>query len=657
MIYSRFIVVAISVFLLFSTLVVKFYKIQIIEHDQWTKLANAQHQTTIVEPFCRGVFYSNTSLQKGCIEQKQPFVVDILKYHLFIDPITIPNHLKDEIGSYIINTLNLETTIIDNFYKKSRSRKIASWISTNKKDEIEKWWLLYSKEKNVVKNGIYFVKDYKRSYPFGKMLGQVLHTVRYDRDEKTHQAIPTGGLELSFNDYLKGKEGKRSMLRSPNYELESDLVDVASNRIQPEDGNDVYLTINHCLQAIVEEELARGVKKVGAKSGISAMMDPFTGEILAIAHYPFFDLSNYSDYYNEQSLLEHTRNKAITDCFEPGSTIKPINMSIALKANEELISAGKLPIFSPEEMIPCNQYVPIVRSQPIRDGHMHKYLNMYQAIQRSSNVYPATIVQKIVDRLGSEWYRKQLVEIFGLGTKSGIEIEGENQGVVPKSGKTYINGVLQWSTLTPCSLAIGYNITMNAIQMLRAYSVLANGGYLVNPTILKQIVSKDGKNIIYKHNCNNKKIVISESIVNEVVKAMKYVTKTDGSALLADVPGFTEAGKTSTSEKIINGVYSKNDHFSSFIGFTPAKNARFVLFVGIDEPKKMYIPGFGYTYFGGKCAAPVFREIAKRSLQYLGVAKDDPYGYQKGDPRCNIEKADWSKEVKHLSEIYKKWNK
>ena len=129
-----------------------------------------------------------------------------------------------------------------------------------------------------------------------------------------------------------------------------------------------------------------------------------------------------------------------------------------------------------------------------------------------------------------------------------------------------------------------------------------------------------------------------------MLKAMKFTTKPGGSAALADVPGFTEAGKTGTSEKLIKGQYSKSINFSTFIGFAPVENPQFILFVGIDEPEKKIIPGFGSTQFGGKCAAPVFREVAKRTLEYLGVPPDDP------------NRNDWKEEVKQLNELYKKHN-
>lgn len=647
----RIVAVALFIFFLFSILIVQYYKIQILESEKWLSIANSQHHFSTHEPFRRGKILSNTSVQYGHPEKKEPFVLDVLKYHVYIDPLVIPEGKKEEIALYLKKSLELEEDILPHFYKKSRSRRVISWISAAEQQKIMDWWKPFARRSKIASNAVYFLKDYQRSYPFGAMLGQVIHAVRQERDVGCQKAIPTGGIELVMDKYLQGEIGQTVLMRSPKYNLDSDRM---SKPAAP--GNDVELTINHCLQAITEEELARGSEKVHAKGAIAVMMDPVTGEILAMAHYPSFDPAKYSHYYNDPAKLDLTRPKAITDCIEPGSTMKPITIAIALKANRVLIERGERPIFNPGDMLRCDISQLPGRTRPLRDVRLHKYLNMYHAIQKSSNVYPARLVQKIVETLGPKWYHDQLVEIFGFGRKTAVELPYENPGMVPKPGKKYANGALQWSAPTPYSLAMGYNLLANAVQMARAYAVIANGGYLVEPFLVRRVLAPDGK--VLEDYCNKRAVekVLEADIAEEVVRAMKYSTKFGGSAQLADVPGYTEAGKTSTSEKLIGGVYSKTKHMSSFIGFAPAIDPRFVIVIVLDEPEKRYIEGFGTTHYGGKCAAPIFREIAKRSLQYLGVAPDDPYGYPRGDPRANPEKADWSRELRELGEIYKKWN-
>jgi cell division protein FtsI (penicillin-binding protein 3) len=651
------------VFFLFSLLIVQFYRIQIIEGDKWTKEAELQHHLTVIEPFKRGLFYSNTTLKAGHPDQLQPFVIDVPKFHLYADPESIPSAYREEITRRLAQFLNLEnkeTQKLDTqFYKKSHSRKLAAWIDRDLRDQIQDWWLQYVRQKKIARNALFFVQDYKRSYPFGKLLGQVLHTIRQQRDELTHQSIPTGGLEMVFNKYLMGKEGRREIVRSPRHPLETSKI-----ISYPEDGADVHLTINHYIQAIAEEEIEKAVRNANANGGWAVMMDPKTGEILALAQYPWFDPSSYSHFFNDDQLKEHTKVKAVSDPYEPGSTIKPITLAIALKANAELKKRGRPPLFSPNEKIATSNHSFPGRSKPLKDlGRTHYYLNMNMGLQKSSNVYMARLTQKVIETLGSAWYRKALQDIFGFGIKTDIELPGESSGLLPTPGKKHPNGHLEWSGPTPYSLAIGHNILVNSFQMLRSYAILANGGYDVHPTLVRKIVKthRDGTQEILLDNTGPERVkafarLLEPEIVDEVIKAMKFVTKPGGSAPKGDVYGYTEAGKTATTEKIINGTYSKKDHISTFIGFAPAKNARFVILIAIDDPEFKYIPGVGKNQLGGQCAAPAFREIASRTLQYLGVEPDDPYGYPAGDPRYDPEKADWVKKSKELKELYLQWN-
>jgi cell division protein FtsI (penicillin-binding protein 3) len=647
---------------LFCLLIVQFYRIQIIEGDKWFKRAQAQHQLVVVEPYKRGTFYSNCSIKEGHPEILQPFVTDVPKFHLFADSLAIPEPLKKQVADSVASVFQFKDEDYKKLWlqlnKRSRSRKLVLWMSQEKKSQIESWWQKFAKEHKIPRNALFFVQEYKRSYPFGKLLGQILHTVREEKDPVTHQHIPTGGLEFVLNSYLKGKEGKRVLLRSPRNPL-----DLGTLVQPPENGADVFLTINHYLQAIAEEEIEKAVHKSNAKSGWAIMMDPYTGEILAWAQYPWFDPSRYRDYFNNPALEEHTKIKGITDPFEPGSTMKPLTIAICFKANEELKKRGKPPLFFPEEKVAtANGYFP-GRSKPIRDTRLHHFLNMNMALQKSSNIYMARMVQRIIDQLGDGWYRSALQDIFGFGIKTGIELTSESAGLLPTPGKKHPNGTLEWSKPTPFSMSFGHNILANSLQMVRAYAILANGGMDVKPTLIKKIVKtkEDGTVEVLldqrkEREAIGKKRLIERESIEKVVKAMMYVTKPGGSAPKGDIFGYTEVGKTATSEKIVNGTYSKKDHISTFLGFAPAKNPRFVLMVVIDEPEYKYIPGVGKNQFGGNCAAPAFCEIGKRSLQYLGIEPDDPYGFPVGDPRRDPKKACWMKETNELKELYDRWN-
>lgn len=650
------------VFILFSLLIVQFFRIQIVEGKKWSRIAKAQHELIVVEPARRGLFYSNTTLQTAHPELPAAFVIDVPKFHLFVDPVRIPTEHHAEVMSHIHHLLRLKSEEIDRlrkqFAKKNHARKLCTWLSREEREKVSGWWDRFAASKKIPKNALYFIQDYQRSYPFGKLLGPVLHTLRESKEEGTARAIPTGGLEFVFDRVLQGKSGRRQILRSPRHSLETGTI-----LSLPEDGADVYLTINHHLQAIAEEEIEKAVVQAQAKSGWAILMHPRTGEVYALAQYPWFEPAKYATYFNKPILKEYTKVKALTDPFEPASIMKPLTLALALKANQELVRQGKKPLFSPEEKIATANGTFPGRSKPIHDVRSHRYLNMYMGLQKSSNIYVARLVQRIVDTLGEQWYRKALAEVFGFGKKTGIELPSESPGLLPTPGKLHPNGKMEWSVPTPFSIAFGHNVLCNSFQMLRSYAILANGGYEVQPTLIRKVVRRclDGREEILLDHTTPDRVarfsrVLDGEIAHEVVQAMKYVTKPGGSACRADIYGYTEAGKTATSEKIVNGVYSKKNHISTFLGFAPAKDPAFVLMVVIDEPEWKYIEGVGRNQHGGTCAAPAFSQIGLRTLQYLGIAPDDPYGYPVGDPRRDAEKADWYKEAKELREAYANWN-
>lgn len=646
---KRLVIIALSIFFLFSLLIVNYFKIQIIEGEKWTEIALGQHEFTVKEPFRRGTFFSNPTLKVGHPEAPQPLVFDVTQFHLCVDPLSIPKERREEVGEILSSHLSFDRTELN---RKSRSRRLALWLDRGTKEGILSWWIPYAKKNKIPRNALYFVTDNRRSYPYGKLLGQVLHTIRELKDETTHEGLPTGGLEAYFNEHLKGKLGKRKLLRSPLNHLEIDKVIE-----DPIDGADVYLTINHCIQAIVEEELEKGVRAAQAKGGWAIMLNPHNGEIMALAQYPFFEPAHYQDYFNDPSKIEDAKVKALTDAFELGSIMKPITMAVALQANADLEKQGKPPIFNPEGQINTTRAIfPGRGSRPLVDPHRYRFLNMNMALQKSSNVYMAQVVDQIIQSLGNEWYRRALVERFGFSLKTGIELPGEATGLVPTPGKLHPNGALEWSLPTPYSLAMGYNILATSMQMLRAYAVFANGGYLVNPTLVRKIVKKDAV-IVDNTVVQKRKRVLDQSIVKEIVRGMKYSTKPGGTGYRAEINGYTEAGKTGTAEKIVGGVYSKERYIASFIGFTPATSPRFVFIVTLDEPKPIYLEGGMKNSQGGVCSAPIFAKTATRVLEYLGEPPDDPHGYPYGDPRYDPEKADWMKEVRELKLLHEQWNR
>lgn len=654
---KRLLALGCGLLVLFSLLVYQYFKLQIIESPKWSKEAAKQHFFIVKDPFSRGIFYGNPLVKKGYEGAPPKLVMEIEKFHLFIDPEAIPEARKEAMINEISLRLQAEGSekrfIAQQFAKKSRSRRVAMWLERETKESIESFWKPFAKKYKIPRNAIFFVSDYQRSYPYGKMLGPVLHTVQSTRDEKTGDAYPTGGLELAFDGILKGKKGKRRLMRSPRNALENGEVLCC-----PQDGADVYLTINPVLQTIVEEELERGVAKSHAKGAWAVMMDPHNGEILALAQYPFFHPGDYQEYFNDPKLIDQTKVKSVTDTYECGSVMKPITVAIALKANQVLAERGEKLLIDPaEKMATSNGKFP-GRSKPISDTTLHRYLNMDLAIMKSSNIYCARLVERIIQRLGADWYRNELHSVFGFGVKTGIELPSESNGVLPTPGKKHPNGTLEWSVPTPFSIAFGHNIQVTALQLARAHAILVNGGKKVDPTLLKKIERKnrDGTVQLIMEKSSSPSQVLDPTIAAKVAKMMRLTTKPGGSCSRGDIWGYTEGGKSGTAEKIVNGTYSKKHYIASFVGHAPANNPAFLLVVSVDEPVVGYIAGIGKNHHGGATGSPIFREIGRRSLEYMGIAPDDPFGYPPGDPRYVAEKADSVIEAKRLIELYKSWN-
>src|SRR5690625_1757336 len=218
---KRLVVIAIGTFFLFSLLIVNFFKIQILEGEKWTHAALAQHEFVVKEPFNRGTFYSNPTLNIGHPQSPQPLVFDVVKFHLFIDPLSIPERHRDEVVAALQAYVPVDKEELD---RKARSRRLALWLDRETKEAILAWWAPFAKQKKIARNALYFVMDNQRSHPYGKLLGQVLHTIREIKDEATNEGVPTGGLEAYFNDYLKGRIGRRKLLRSPLNRLDIDKV-------------------------------------------------------------------------------------------------------------------------------------------------------------------------------------------------------------------------------------------------------------------------------------------------------------------------------------------------------------------------------------------------------------------------------------------------
>lgn len=422
--------------------------------------------------------------------------------------------------------------------------------------------------------GIGFRPDTKRFYPNGMLAAHVLGFTNID-----NKGIE--GVELKYDSYLKGIGGKVVQVRDASGRTLSEGVDMESR------GNNVTLAIDEGLQYMVEAELDSALKRWNATAASAIMMDPFTGEILALANKPSYNPNATNGGYGSDR-----KNRVITDYYEPGSTFKIIIGTAALEEGVVKI----------DQKFDCSRGAVEVGGRLIHDVHKHGVLSFKEVIQKSSNVGSAMIGMK----LGKEKVYKY-AKTFGFGEKTGIDLPGEISGRISPPEK--------WSGMSIGSISIGQEVGVTPLQILRAYSAIGNGGFLVTPHVVSKITAPDG-GLLWSFKPEMKRI-ISQKTAETFKDILKTVTEEGGTATLAAVKGNQVAGKTGTAQVIDPRTkkYSKEKYIGSFVGFVPADNPKIAMIIVVYEPK-------GQSY-GGVVAAPVFSKIAEAALSYMNVRRED----------------------------------
>jgi cell division protein FtsI (penicillin-binding protein 3) len=482
------------------------------------------------------------------------------------------------------------------------------------------------------------------------MAGSLIQTLGAQEGLRGPERFPSGGLEKRFDSFLKGKNGALVSFRTPKGRLDDFKIIK-----KPQDGSDLYLTIHPLIQTVVEEQLKNAVELAEAKGGWAIMMDPYTGALMSLAQYPQLDLLDPSKLLDDPIKKEYLQMKCLTDPFEPGSIIKPFTMLTCLKANRVLVEKKQSPCFFPSEKMACLDGRFPGRKNPIKDVHAYNFLDMQMALQKSSNIYMAKSIHKVIQALGDDFYAKTLKEMCDFGKKTTLNLGAESSGFVPTPHKKTKTLRPEWSTPTPYSLAMGYNLLATSLQMTKAFAMIANGGFLVEPYLVEKIVKKQESGIdevLFDQALIPKKKItkIDEEDCSLVKMAMRYALMPGGTAFRARIPGYSCAGKTATTEKLSGGFYSKDRHISTFVGFAPVEKPRFVLLIVIDEPKKKIIPNVGKNQFGGVCAAPSFAIIGQKALEILGEPQDDPGALE------TFSQSKFSQEHKNLENLFKSWN-
>ena len=415
-------------------------------------------------------------------------------------------------------------------------------------------------------DGVYLQREYKRYYPAAEVTGHIIGFT--DIDDRGQE-----GIELAYDDWLVGRSGLKRVLRDRLGRVVGDIDSIEIAR----PGRDLQLSIDKRLQYLAYRELKKAVQQHKAKSGSLVLLDSYSGEVLAMVNQPTFNPNNRNEMRGELY-----RNRAVTDLFEPGSTMKPFTVAAALEYQH---------VKSDSKVDTRPGYLK-VSGHKISDTRNYGILTLEGVFRHSSNVaasklalnMPASEIWHTYNRFG-----------FGRGTGSGFP--GEAVGV--------LNHFDDWGQLEQATMAFGYGLSTTALQLAHAYSVLANGGYDYPVTFVRQTEPTAGSRVLSKASTNQLKFFMS-SVVDE-----------GGTGRRAHVPGYRIAGKTGTVRKSTQQGYSDNAHLSIFAGMAPLSDPRLVMVVVINEPQ-------GKQYYGGQVAAPVFASVMADALRLFNIAPDDP---------------------------------
>ncbi|HUJ70667.1 MAG TPA: penicillin-binding protein 2 [Verrucomicrobiae bacterium] len=425
--------------------------------------------------------------------------------------------------------------------------------------------------------GIFFEDEFVRSYPNGPLASHVIGFV-----DAEHKGVQ--GIEASMDEYLEGQAGYEIIERDRKGR---EIRALRSESLGPRDGYNVVLTIDQVIQHIAEQELEKAMARFKPQAGVIIVSRPKTGEIIAMSSRPTFDPTDL-----DASSADARRNRCISDVAEPGSTFKIVVCSGAL--NEGLVSLS--------DQFDCENGAFMYAGRVLHDAHPYGVLSVEEILFHSSNIGAA----KVGLRLGPSRLYEYICR-FGFGRRTGIALPGEVSGIA--------HPVSRWSGLSVTRIPMGHEIAVTPLQMIMAMNVIANGGTLMKPMIVKSVIDQDGKPV-FQYQPQPVGQVITPRTAQLMTTALRKVVTPEGTAPQAAVQNFDVAGKTGTAQKIENGQYVRK-YYSSFIGFFPAANPEISILVSLDDPSEG-------AYYGGSVAGPVFRAVAEKVAQYLGIEPRPP---------------------------------
>jgi cell division protein FtsI (penicillin-binding protein 3) len=539
--------------LAFGGLLIRATWLQGVRAESLSSLGRTQHREEVTIPAGRGTIYDRRGVELALGERATT---------VYANPMQVTRPRATALA--VKRTLGLDA---DRLYPKLADRSHGFVYIERQADPAQAAAL-----KRLKLPGLGFYTEEHRSYPQRTVAAQTLGYVGIDGEG-------LAGLELQFDDALAGRPGKETLVKDPS----GRVIDV-QNRQAEVPGRDLYLTLDHSIQANAEEVLRETVHKWNAKSASAVVLDPRTGAILAMAVQPGYDANRYPS-----APRDLQRNRAVTDTYEPGSTFKLVTVAGAL--SEKLVSP------STRFTLP---YTIEVADRVIHDAEERGTVNysVSQILAHSSNIGAITLAEMLGKTRLSNWISK-----FGFGHTTGVDFPGESPGIVLPPDK--------WSGSTIGNVPIGQGIAVTPVQMAAAYAAVANRGMWSRPHLIDHVAG-GGRPSLHRHR------MVSPSVAAQVMAMLKGVVA-EGTGTFAAIPGYQVAGKTGTAQKPdSHGGYATGRYVASFVGIVPASRPRLVVLVAVDEPQG--------AIWGGVVAAPAFQQIARFDLQYLELPPDGPAG-------------------------------
>jgi cell division protein FtsI/penicillin-binding protein 2 len=537
----------------FGGLLLRATWLQSVRAESLSRLGQTQHRETVALPASRGTIYDRSGVELGLGERATT---------VYANPKQIVNPRTAAVA--VERTLGLDA---DRVYPVLADRSRGFVYVERQADPAQAAAL-----QRLKLPGFGFYPEEQRSYPQRSVAAQVLGYVGIDGNG-------LAGLELEFDRALAGHAGQETIVKDPG----GRVLDVEHQR--PErSGRDVFLTLDHTIQANAEQVLRETVHKWDAKSASAIVLDPRTGAVLAMAVQPGYDANRYPS-----APRDLQRNRTVTDTYEPGSTFKLITVAAAL--SEHLVSP------STRFTLPYSLHV---ADRVIHDAEERGTVNysVAQILAHSSNIGAIELAEMLGRTRLSSWISR-----FGFGRTTGIDFPGESPGIVLPPDK--------WSGSTIGNVPIGQGIAVTPVQMAAAYAAIANRGVWSRPHLVDHIAG-GGRPSLHRHR------LVSRRIAGELMMMLKDVVA-EGTGMYAAMPGYQVAGKTGTAQKPdSHGGYATGRYVASFVGIVPASRPRLVILVTVDEPQG--------AIWGGVVAAPAFQQIARFDLQYLEVPPDAPTG-------------------------------